>query len=235
MSYCVNCGVELAETENKCPLCGTVVVNPNKKDKDAVEKKYPSRVETIENTINRQFWVKILSIFLAVPALICFACNLLYDGSVSWSLYPIGGIVVLWAFGISPFLFKKPAAIKWIIIDIIALSGYLYMLEYITSSGIWFLPLAFPIVAIIGVFVLLITILIQRKKLKSLYIYSAIFFSLGLIMIAVEIIIDMYLFQTIQVVWSWFVLITCSAVAVFFIFIERKKKLKEELKKRLHI
>ena len=235
MSYCVNCGVELEKTEDKCPLCGTVVLNPNKKDKDSVEKKYPNRVETMDNAINRQFWVKILSIFLAVPALICFACNLLYNGSVSWSLYPIGGIVVLWAFGISPFLFKKPAAIKWIIIDIIALSGYLFMLEAITSSGRWFLPVAFPIVGIIGVFVLLITILIQQKKLKSLYIFSAIFFSLGLIMIAVEIIIDLFLFHEAQIVWSWFVLITCSAVALLFIFIERKKKLKEELKRRLHI
>ena len=29
MSYCVNCGVKLEETLNKCPLCNTPIINPN--------------------------------------------------------------------------------------------------------------------------------------------------------------------------------------------------------------
>ena len=29
MSYCVQCGVRLAQQEKKCPLCGTPVINPN--------------------------------------------------------------------------------------------------------------------------------------------------------------------------------------------------------------
>ena len=32
MSYCVNCGVKLASSERKCPLCNTVVYNPNIKE-----------------------------------------------------------------------------------------------------------------------------------------------------------------------------------------------------------
>ena len=28
MSYCVHCGVELADCEPKCPLCGTEVLDP---------------------------------------------------------------------------------------------------------------------------------------------------------------------------------------------------------------
>ena len=28
MSYCVNCGVELAASERRCPLCGVEVINP---------------------------------------------------------------------------------------------------------------------------------------------------------------------------------------------------------------
>lgn len=235
MSYCVNCGVELAETEKKCPLCGVKAVNSAAVNGDDIDQQYPKRIETIESLIDRQFWVKIISIFLAVPALICLACNLLYDGTVSWSLYPIGGITVIWAFCVSPFIFKKPAAIKWIIIDIFAVSLYLYLLEYITNSGAWFLPVALPIAAGVGMLVLIITLLIQYKKLKYLYIVSAIFFALGLLMIGVEILIDYYFAQTIHIIWSWFVLITCVAVAFIFIFIERKKKLKEELRRRLHI
>jgi len=235
LSYCVNCGVELEDSEPKCPLCGVTVMNPAQENNDIIERKYPKRIETIESAIDRQFWVKIISIFLAVPILVCLLCNLLYDGKISWSVYPIGGIAVLWAFCISPFLFKKPATIKWIIIDIVAASLYLYLIQYITQSGGWFIPVALPIVLGVGFFVLLITVLIQHKKLKGLYIHSAIFFAIGILLIGVEILIDLYQTKGIYIIWSWFVLISCVAIAFTFIFIERKKKLKEELKRRLHI
>ena len=34
MSYCVNCGVKLKNSEKKCPLCNTKVINPNKIDSE---------------------------------------------------------------------------------------------------------------------------------------------------------------------------------------------------------
>jgi len=234
MSYCVNCGVELSDTEKQCPLCGVKVFNPLKQGEAEPEKCYPVRVETIDSAAGRRFWVKIVSILLAVPSLICLVSNLLYEGYLSWSLYAVGGIMVLWAFGVSPFLFKKNAAIKWILIDIAALSLYLYLIEY-SSLGTWFFPVAFPIVLMAGLLVLLLTAFVQRGIFKELYTVSAIFFAVGLFLVAVEVLIDFYLTTRIQVVWSWFVLISCMGIAFVFIFIERNKKIKEELKRKLHI
>ena len=234
MSYCVNCGVELGDSEKQCPLCGVKVVNPAQQPCEA-EQKYPKRIEKIESAIDRQFTVKIISIFLAVPALICLACNILYDGRVSWSFYPIGGLVVVWAFCVSPLLFKRPAAIKWILIDIAAASAYLYLMEQFTNSGGWFLPLALPIVLTVGLMALLITVMIQYQTLRGLYIVSAVFFAISLLMLEVEALLDSYLAHELHLLWSWFVGIACVAVALTFIFIERKIKLKEELKRRLHI
>jgi len=47
MSYCVNCGVKLKSSEKKCPLCKTVVINPNKHD-NIYEASYPKRIENIK-------------------------------------------------------------------------------------------------------------------------------------------------------------------------------------------
>ena len=44
MSYCVNCGVKLAKSEKKCPLCNTKVINPNLSN-DTFEPAYPCIVE----------------------------------------------------------------------------------------------------------------------------------------------------------------------------------------------
>jgi hypothetical protein len=234
MSYCVNCGVELSDTEKQCPLCGVAVYNPLKQDGAEPEKCYPKRVERIDNAAVRKFWVKVVSILLAVPSLICVVSNLLYEGYLSWSFYAVGGILVLWAFGVSPFLFRKKAAVKWILIDIAALSSYLYLISY-ASSGTWFFPVAFPIVLTAGLLVLLFTTFVQRGFFKGLYIVSAIFFAIGLFLVAVEVLMDYYLFASIHVVWSWFALISCVGIALMFIFIERNKRIKEELKRKLHI
>ena len=40
MSYCVNCGVELDKSAEKCVLCGTAVLNPNEVGKEK-ETAYP--------------------------------------------------------------------------------------------------------------------------------------------------------------------------------------------------
>ena len=38
--YCINCGVKLADTEEKCPLCATVVYHPDL-DRETAEPLYP--------------------------------------------------------------------------------------------------------------------------------------------------------------------------------------------------
>ena len=35
--YCIKCGVKLADTEKKCPLCGTVVYHPEFPPQNAKE------------------------------------------------------------------------------------------------------------------------------------------------------------------------------------------------------
>lgn len=41
MSYCVNCGVKLEETLNKCPLCNTPIINPNELKKAGLIPPFP--------------------------------------------------------------------------------------------------------------------------------------------------------------------------------------------------
>jgi len=41
MSYCVHCGVELAPSEESCPLCKTPVLDPNQPWSEPEERPYP--------------------------------------------------------------------------------------------------------------------------------------------------------------------------------------------------
>ncbi|MDP2892496.1 MAG: DUF6320 domain-containing protein [Bacillota bacterium] len=234
MSYCVNCGVELDKPEKKCPLCGVKVINPRQNKSSGIDKEYPENRDIHVPLIDKALWVKLLSIILATPAVICLILNLFYNGTVSWSLYAIGGIAVAWSLGVSPFLFKKPAAIKWIIIDVAAVLGYLKLIEYLAVNT-WFLPVALPIVLGAALFTLVITVLIQRHVLKDLNIPCAIFLAIGLLLVGVEIVLDLHFTGTLRVEWSWIVLVSCMAMATTLAVLERQKKAKEKLRRRFHI
>ena len=43
MSYCVNCGVKLEESLNKCPLCNTPVINPKGLKKMGLISPFPTK------------------------------------------------------------------------------------------------------------------------------------------------------------------------------------------------
>ncbi len=48
MSYCVHCGVKLAPSEARCPLCQTPVVDPVTPYDPSVPKEFPTRVREQE-------------------------------------------------------------------------------------------------------------------------------------------------------------------------------------------
>ena len=74
--YCVKCGVKLANTESKCPLCNTAVYHPDIQ-REAAEPLYPngkmpkgpSRSKVICGA------VIILCLF---PAIVCFLADFLF-------------------------------------------------------------------------------------------------------------------------------------------------------------
>lgn len=67
MSYCVNCGVELADSERRCPLCHTEVHNPRQPYDRKIPKPFPNRLDLFEPEDNRGFAAAITTLLLALP------------------------------------------------------------------------------------------------------------------------------------------------------------------------
>lgn len=85
--YCIKCGVKLADTEKKCPLCNTIVSHPEF-TQTAERPLYPSNKIPKSNSGSKALNGAIIILFL-IPLLVCFFA----DG---WSIYPL---VVLSLFG----------------------------------------------------------------------------------------------------------------------------------------
>lgn len=105
MSYCVNCGVELHETCSVCPLCHTEVHNPRHPADENAPKPFPVRQGAVA-PVQKADVLILISVVLAVTAGVCGLLNLLIFYGTYWSLYVIGGCVLLWVFCLPMFLPK---------------------------------------------------------------------------------------------------------------------------------
>ena len=70
--YCVKCGVELADGESKCPLCGTTAYHPDVPVTDA-KPPYPSYVRPSMRVNHRgvMFLVTMIYVMLILQLIIC--------------------------------------------------------------------------------------------------------------------------------------------------------------------
>ena len=235
MSYCVNCGVELSEGEKKCPLCGTVVLNPNQPPNDMVQTAYPKNVDHIGIYKERKMTMLLLSVILALPVSICLVCNYIIHHQFTWSIYVLGAAVVIWVLIVPPFLIRHGILFWCLCLDLTVLGGFLYIINRMEMpQKDWFRPLAFPILTVVAAFSLVIAMVLRYAHLAKLYNAAISLLCIGGLLSAVEIITDAYLKEPIVFDWSPLVMIPCALLALIYIIIERKKHWKNSLRKRFH-
>ena len=126
--YCIKCGVELAEHEKKCPLCGTEIIYPEFiKNAPAP---FPEN-KTVYRELNRNGFLSILSFLFFTAAALTLICDLSRSGTVVWSGYAAGGIALGYIIIILPMWFKKREPVLFLAVDFASVLLYLY---YINQS-----------------------------------------------------------------------------------------------------
>jgi len=235
MSYCVNCGVELASAEKKCPLCGVAVINPAASVPELpVSKSYPTRMEMISRKIDRKYFASLASILLMIPLLITVIVDLITGGGLSWSLYVIGALFLLFVCGALPFFFPKNRFFLFMTFDGLVLMGYVFLIAFI-SGGDWFLPLGLPISGSVVLLALGLTTLFCGKKhrVAGLSKLAAVLFASGLLTVSIELILDAYLKGPIIPKWSLYAFVPCVFLGLCAAVLQHRRNFKEQIKKRL--
>ena len=236
MSYCVNCGVELAPSEKQCPLCGTEVINPAQPVVENPWQPYPHRDDPRIAQTNRRFIAAMITIALAFPMAICLAIDYTYSGQLGWSLYVAGALAMLWFWLAPGFLYNKPRFVLVMLPISCSLLGFLYLVEYLTAPAArWFVPLAMPLVLLLTVLASTVTILARRAIIRGFAIPAAILVAAGLMAAGTDLLITLLREERWLLTWSWFVLLPSLAAAAIFLLIARRQKVRTEILKRLHI
>ena len=225
--YCVKCGVELGESERKCPLCSTPVYYP---DADiSSERPYPAFVKVREEFSPKGVFF-VVSVLHIIAAVISVICDLSINSRLTWSGYVVGGAALFYVAFVLPFWFKRHSPAIFIPSDFAAVALYLLYISLATGGG-WFLSFALPILGALALIVCSVTILSYYIRRGYLYIWGGASIALGLFCLLLELLINLQFKDGVSFIWSMYPCSTLFIIGMALIIIAIVKPFRESLRK----
>ena len=233
MSYCVNCGVKLDDSLERCPLCNTPVINPNEVSCSHSVPPFPKENGQVE-TVKNKYMAILYSLVLIATGASCGLLNLLAFNSSAWSLYVIGICIILWVVAIPAFIYTKLPVYFSLLFDGLAIVLYEYLITFNTPSSRWFYELALPITGIVTLLAIIIAALNRRIASSFLATALYLFAEVAVLCVSIELLIRRFLAEPYMLTWSAVVLTACAVIIVALITMLSRKRLRGAVRRRLH-
>lgn len=234
MPYCVNCGVKLGDSEEKCPLCQTVVYHPDIPKPEQAKPPYPKNTSYIPQKMKPKFKLEIATIILFLPTLLTLVCDYSINSRIVWSGIVFGAVCLLYCVIFFPLIFGKREPIIYLIPDFVMLLLFEKYLEYATN-GTWFWEFALPVTSSIMFLVLVVVVLKRFTKATYTLSFAVVFALAGLDCILIEFLIDRYFTHQAHFVWSYYPCFAFLMAGLILLVCDRNKRLKERISQKFFI
>lgn len=235
MSYCVHCGVKLADSENgRCPLCGIVNRDPLSPADEKASPAYPCRTEEQNLQRSKGYIFRLFSLLFVFPAVLCLLVDLVTAHRLTWSIYPAAALGLMWcSCGITLTLNKYRLYLSYLF-NTLAMLVYMFMTERL-NRGTWFLPVALPVTCYLSLCTAGITVIVRRRHITSRVGISGVILILaGIACVLTEILLSLTFGGAPRFHWSPYALAPCLFVGIVLIVFSRNAAVMNELRRRLH-
>ena len=226
--YCVKCGVQLADTEKKCPLCNTVVYHPDIAREDEREL-YPSN-KMPKTDAGRAFICGAVLIFFMIPMIVTFFSDIQPDMKIDWFGYVAGALIIAYLTCVFPMWFKAPNPVILIPCDFVAVIVYLLYIDIITQ-GEWFWSFALPITLAVAMITCTLVVLLRYLKKGKLYVVGGFVIALGALMLLIEMLMDVT-FGMHFIGWSLYALLPLALLGGLLIYLAINSVARERIERR---
>ncbi|MBE6538509.1 MAG: hypothetical protein E7671_03485 [Ruminococcaceae bacterium] len=227
--YCIKCGVKLADTEKKCPLCDTVVCHPDFPSSNEAPL-YPEGKMPRGGSGTKALCGAVIIMFL-LPLTICFFADFLYNGILDWFGYVAGALLVSYVSFALPAWFERPNPVIFTPCSFAALTLYLLYIELYTG-GAWFLSFAFPVVGGVCLITSAVVTLVRYLRRGRLYIAGGAFIASGAFALLVEFLAGIT-FGLRFVGWSVYTSVTLVMLGCLLIYIAINPRVREIIERKL--
>ncbi len=230
--YCVKCGVKLADSETRCPLCQTKVYHPEIPHGHG-ESLYPK--QKYPSAHGSSHWGQVLlTALFALSALIVLMCDMQFNYRITWSGYVIGALLTGYVVIALPTWFKKPNPVIFVPCDFAAAALYLLYIN-LSVNGRWFLSFALPVTAGIGLIVVTVTTLLWYVRRGVLFILGGAGIALGAFMLLMEYLMSLT-FESVRFIgWSLYPLAALVLLGGVLIFLGICRPARESMERRFFL
>lgn len=233
MSYCVNCGVELESSLKECPLCHTPVMNPRELNKETPPSPYPIDKGQVEEVTRKDLGI-LITVVLAATSVTCLLLNLLIFNSSLWSLLVIGGCLCFLVFTLPAIFCSKVPVYVTLLSDGVSIMLYLFLITFVTETDAWFRQLGLPIAVLLTALAEVLALLARFVPFTVLSCALYLFIGIPTFCVILELLIRHMLEQPYRISWSAVVLTVCVIIDFALVTILTKKRLRNEVRRRLH-
>ena len=231
--YCIKCGVELADSEKVCPLCGTRVFHPDLPGGQG-EPPYPSDHSPRAEEVSRAGILFVLTTLMLLPAVISVLCDWRINGGIVWSGFVVGGLLLLYTTVVLPLWFRRPNPVIFVPIDFAVLGLYLFYINFATH-GHWFLTFALPVTGTAMVLVTTMVALLRYVPAGALYICGGALLLSGGFAVLVEFLLNLTFRLHDTFLWSFYPLAACTVLGAMLLIIAICKPLRRSLHKKFFL
>lgn len=233
MSYCVNCGVELDPSAKKCPLCHTLVFNPNEVPDLEAQPPFPKEKGVVEKANRKDFGI-LLTVFVLATAITCGMLNLIVFNENLWSLAVAGVCVIVWVWLFPIVIGERLSPYCVIFLDGLSVALYLYMLACMIGKFRWCYGLGIPIVIFLTLLAETLALCIRKLPRSFLSINLYVVTAIAVGCAGLEVLIDRYCRGEISLSWSAIVMTVCIILDVTIITMLSHRRLRGVVRRRLH-
>lgn len=230
--YCVNCGVKLADSQMKCPLCGTVVYHPDIQRPQA-EPMYPQNSMPIPQVNPRSAQIIATALFL-LPMLITLQCDWRISGGITWSGYVIGALGVAYCLFVLPNWFRRPNPVVFCTLNFAAAGLYLLYINHVTA-GDWYWTFGLPVTAALGLICTVVTALLRYLRRGRFYILGGTLAAFGLFVLLIELLLCVTFDAMRFVGWSTYPMTVLCVLGLTLVCLGRSRRAREKMERKFYL
>ncbi|HUW94037.1 MAG TPA: DUF6320 domain-containing protein [Bacteroidales bacterium] len=226
MGICKNCGVDLGEGNDSCPLCEGMENN-----KRVVS---PADVLNISKMQNARQLYELTMLLLSCGIIITIAIDAVFGKGMNWSLftttcigYVMAGITILY------FWHRRPYPL--IVSGMISTLILLFLIDNMTGHSGWFRTVAGPLAFSLFILSGLVVYLNSLSIYKGLNLIALILIALAIFIIITEYLIDRFNSGLFKPQWSIVTAVSLSIIALILIFVHYRLKRGRSLGRLFHV
>lgn len=241
MIYCKNCGVELEESMNFCPLCGEPVTYKTDKTKEYLQFQKTKKEERLLSDFNelthhqrrKLFW-ELSGIILISGMIITFIIDLITNQAITWSKYSISVCLVLFI-NITLIIFLQKKIFLLLVGSFISISALLMLFDIFIKNTGWGKEIGIPLILSFYFVVLVLIKIVKRSKQHGINLIAYFMIALSILGLCIEGIISLQKNNRLNLQWSVIVIASVLPVAAILLFIHYRLRKGTDLKRFFNI